>query len=200
MTLNERYRVHNKNRTNKSLLLYLFVFALFIFSTSFSRYLNIETSSFKAELANWRIKINGIEINQNTSTIKNEMDLVVTEKESQDGKIMPGQKGYFDITIDPQYTEVALKYNISLDTTSLPKGIKLKEYSLNDFSLKNRMPENYKLSGKILLDGKDSLEDGDKKIYRIYWEWPSQEEPMGNALETYKIKANIQVEQLIDEN
>ena len=200
MTLNERYRIHNKKRTNKSLLLYLLVFALFVFSTSFSRFLNSGTSSFNAELANWCIKINGIEINQNTTTIKNEMDLIVTENESQDGKIKPGQKGYFDIVIDPKYTEVSLKYKITLDTSELPEGIELKSYSLNNFNLTNLIPQNNIIEGMILLDGKDSLEDVDKKTYRIYWEWPTQETPMENIIENYKVKANIQVEQLINEN
>ena len=199
MTLNERYRIHNKKRTNKSLLLYLLVFAFFLFSTSFSRYLNNTNSSFEVDIANWYIKINGIEIDQNTSTISNEMDLIVTENESQDGKIRPGQKGYFDIVIDPKYTEVSLKYKITLDTSELPDGIDLTSYSLNDLELANLMPQNDVLEGMILLDGKDSLEDVDKKTYRIYWEWISQETPMESLANNYKVKANIEVEQLINE-
>ncbi len=200
MTLNERYRIHNKKRTNKSLLLYLAIFALFVFSTSFSKYLNNGASRFEAEVAKWSIKINGVQIDQSTSTITNEMNLVVTENESQDGKIMPGQKGYFDIVIDPKYTEVSLKYTITLNTTDLPENLELKSYALNDFNLKNTMPNNNTLEGLILLDGKDSLEDVDRKTFRIYWEWPQEEEPMENILENYKIKANVQVEQLIDED
>lgn len=199
MTLNERYRIHNKKRTNKSLLLYLLVFAFFLFSTSFSRYLNNTTSSFEVDVANWCIKINGIEINQNTNTISNEIDLVVTENESQDGKIKPGQKGYFDIVIDPKYTEVSLKYKITIDTSKLPQGIELKNYSLNDFDLKTTIPQNNILEGMILLDGKDSLEDVDKKTYRIYWEWLSQETSMESIEDNYKVKANIEIEQLINQ-
>ena len=199
MTLNERYRIHNKKRTNKSLLLYLLVFALFVFSTSFSRYLNNTNSSFDVNIANWCIKINGIEIDQTTSTISNEMDLVVTQNASQDGKIKPGQKGYFDIVIDPKYTEVSLRYKITLDTSDLPDGIDLTSYSVNNLNLTNVIPQNNILEGIILLDGKDSLEDVDKKTYRIYWEWLSQETSMENIANNYKVKANIEVEQLINE-
>ena len=51
----------------------------------------------------------------------------------------------------------------------------------------------------ILLDGKDSLEDVDKKTYRIYWEWLSQETSMESIEDNYKVKANIEIEQLINQ-
>ena len=127
------------------------------------------------------------------------MDLVVTENASQDGKIRPGQKGYFDIIIDPKYTEVSLKYKITLDTSELPEGIDLTSYSLNNLNVASLMPQSNVLEGMILLDGKDSLEDVDKKTFRIYWEWLAQETSMENIANNYKVKANVEVEQLINE-
>ena len=199
MTLNERYRIHNKSKSNKSLFMYLVLFAFLIFSSSLARYTNQSNATLGLEFANWCIEINGIKITPDTKTINNKIDLIVTENKTQDGLIKPGQKGYFDININPQYTEVSLKYKILIDTSDLPSEIKLKNYSINNSETKQNMPANKTLSGNILLDGKASLNETDNKKFRIYWEWASTDSKIENIKDNYKIKANIQLEQMIEE-
>jgi len=194
MTLAEKYRIHTKLKSNKFLYLYLLIALLLIFSSSLARYITSSNITFGANVANWSIKVNDISINQSTSTIYDEIDLIVTENQSDDGLIKSGQSGYFDIVINPQYTEVSLKYIIALNMTSFPEQINLTGYSLNSSAI-TPIPANNIFEGKILLNGKNNLEDTDKKIYRIYWEWPSNV----NIIEEgdYKVKANIQIEQNI---
>ena len=197
MTLNERYRVHNKLKSDKLLLIYILFLFIFIISTSFARFVTESNTTLGLEIANWCIKINDTQITQETSTIMNDIELITTENISEDGFIKPGQSGYFDIILDPQYTEVSLKYKILIDVSELPSQIKLTDYSINDFSIKQQFPGNNILEGNILLNGSSNLDDTDKKIYRIYWQWPEEDAKIEDIQSTYKVKANIQVEQII---
>ena len=196
-TLNERYRIHNKPKSNKSLLVYILVFALFIFSFSFSSYVTQYSGTLGISSAKWKIKINDKLITQDNNLIKNDISLVVTENKTDDGIIKPGQKGYFDIIIDPKDTEVSLKYKIVLDTQDLPSTIQLTSYSLNNSNTKIPLPNNKTIENTILLDGSGILKSTDKKQYRIYWQWPIENGKIDNIQNSYKIKANVKLEQYI---
>lgn len=211
MNLNDKYRIHNKRKSNKLLWIYLLIVLIFIFSCSLAKYISDSKIVFKANVAKWNIKVNGVEITQSTTKIKNEMNLIATENLSDDGLIKQGQKGYIDIQIDPKYTEVSLRYKLIVDMSGLPQGIKLTEYSLNDYNKKLEMPEDNIFEGEILLGGKDSLDVSDVKNYRLYWEWNEDNSDLINdnilsndinkdvdTLDAkYKIKANLQIEQII---
>ncbi len=198
MTLDEKYRVHNRTRSRKTLLFYLLLLILLVFSGSIARYISDSSATFGMQVASWCIKINENEINKYSTVINDQMPLIVTENVTNDGLVKAGQKGYFDIKIDPQYTEVSLKYKIELDTSEIPSGIVLTSYSINDFSEKELMPTNKILEGNILLDGKNNLENNDVKIYRIYWEWPPENLKQVSIRNNYNIKANIKVEQFLE--
>ena len=126
MTLNEKYRIHNRKKSYKSILIYVILFLAFFISNSFARYSTMNNTVIGVDVANWNIKINGIDISQNENTIHNEIELIVTENETQDKLIEAGQSGYFDIEINPADTEVSIAYKIILDTSNLPDGINLK--------------------------------------------------------------------------
>ena len=196
--LKERYRIHNKSKSNKPLMKYMLIFAVLIFSTSFSRYVTENGTTLCMNVAKWNIKVNDKTITQATTLIKNEIDLVITDNKTDDGIIKPGQKGYFDIVIDPQYTEVSLKYKITLDISGLPSQIQIPNYSLNNLNTKLIMPNNKILQGNILLDGGENLDSTSKKYYRVYWQWPIENGKIENIKSNYKVKANVKIEQLID--
>ena len=196
--LKERYRIHNKSKSNKPLMKYMLIFAVLIFSTSFSRYVTENGTTLGMNVAKWNIKVNDKTITQATTLIKNEIDLVITDNKTDDGIIKPGQKGYFDIVIDPQYTEVSLKYKITLDISGLPSQIQIPNYSLNNLNTKLIMPNNKILQGNILLDGGENLDSTSKKYYRVYWQWPIENGKIENIKSNYKVKANVKIEQLID--
>lgn len=199
MTLNEKYRIHNKSRSNKVLLVLFIMIILSLFSSSFSRYLTTSQVNANVGIAKWCIKVNDREINQDTTSIQNEISLITTDNMQEGDIILPGQEGYFDIEIDPQYTEVSLKYTITLDTSNLPDNIVFDKYSINDFSVKENLPLDYKLENTILLAGREKLSDTDAKTYRIYWNWPIENGFISDLANEYKIKVNVQVEQIIGE-
>lgn len=199
MTLNEKYRIHNKSKSYKSLLFFVIIATLFVFSRSFSRYLTFSKLDTNIDVASWKIKVNDREITQDTRVIDNEVTLVTTDNSHGDGILRPGQKGYFEFTINPQYTQVSLKYTVSIDTSNLPSTIQLKEYSVNDFNTKLALPANNKLDDTILLAGRDNLGNLDIRNYRVYWEWPAENGIISDLQDEYKVKLNVQVEQIINE-
>lgn len=197
-TLKDRYRIHNKAKSNKSLLVYVAVFSIFIFSATFSRYVSESNGTFGMELAAWNIEINNKLITPETTILNNEINLIPTTNVSEDGLIKPGQKGYFDILINPENTEVSLNYKITIDTSKLPSQIQLTKYAVNDSNTKKNIPGNKTIEGDIYLDGKEKLDSLDKKQYRIFWEWPAENAKIENIIQEYKITANLQIKQLVD--
>ena len=197
-TLRDRYRIHNKAKSNKSLLIYIAIFSIFIFSATFSRYISQSNGTFGMELADWNIEINNKLITPEITTLNNEIKLIPTENISQDGLIKPGQKGYFDIIINPEDTEVSLNYKIIIDTTKLPSQINFTKYAINNSNTKINMPSSKTIEDYIYLDGKEKLDSSDKKQYRIFWEWPVENAKIENIMQEYKITANLQIRQIVD--
>lgn len=195
MNLNERYYISARNKTIKRYRIFIVIILLLLFSLTMARYNSTSTYNSKMGVAKWCIKINDVEITQNTKKLSDKIEFVAVENKSEDDLIKAGQKGYFEINIDPQYTEVSLNYSIVIDTSQLPEEIELTKYAVNDFDTKIDMPSNNTLTGDILLDGKTSLEDTDAKTYRIYWEWADEDNIID--IKNYKLKANIIIKQEI---
>ena len=195
MNLNERYYISARNKTKKRYRIFIVIILLLLFSLTLARYNSTATYNSKIGVAKWCIKINNVEITQNTKKLTDEIELVAVENKSEDDLIKAGQKGYFEINIDPQYTEVSLNYSIVIDTSELPEEIELTKYAVKDFDTKIDMPSNNILTGDILLDGKTNLDDSDAKTYRIYWEWADEDNIID--IKNYKLKANIIIKQEI---
>ena len=132
MNLNERYKARHTKRLKRFLSFYSFL-ALFLFSyNTLARYTAFSTNTVTTRVAKWIIKINNLEIANDTQEFSNIIELVPsTETKTTDNKLAPGQSGYFDIVINPAGTEVALEYTITLGTANIPTGITLKGYKIN---------------------------------------------------------------------
>ena len=158
------YNTRNKKRTHvvSFCLVILVITLLFITSNSYARYISNGGVDLKASIAKWYIEVNGVNVTSQTTTINDEINLIVTENATQDGAIQAGQKGYFDISIDPKYTEVSLSYRINIDTSNLPSNIFLTKYSINDLETNFDMPNNNTFEGQILLHDNLALTNLDK--------------------------------------
>lgn len=196
MTLDDRYRIHNKLKKNKLLRLYILIILSLIFSLTMSRYTSSSDLTLGIEVAKWDISINNTEVTPQTTKLDNKIEMVVTENQDQDGYIKAGQKGYFDIKIEPKYTEVSIQYNIKINTEDLPNEIKLTKYSINNSSEKIDMTQNKTITGQILIDEKENLDEDDTKIYRVYWEWNAENSKI--QINDYKLKTDVEIKQLID--
>ncbi|HQC84151.1 MAG TPA: hypothetical protein PLB45_04730 [Bacilli bacterium] len=78
------------------------------------------------QIGKWEIKLNGTDISKSiTEDFVIDNFLYTDSSNVEDGYIAPGRKGYFDITINPTGTNVAVRYDIKIspDTTSYPSNI-----------------------------------------------------------------------------
>lgn len=193
------YKTLNKRRSHvvSYCLVIFLVTLLFVTSNSYARYISRGTTYLAMSVAKWCLEVNGVNVTSQTTTINDEINLIITENATQDGAIQAGQKGYFDISIDPKYTEVSLSYRINIDTSNLPSNIVLTKYSINNFDTKFDMPSNNTFEGQILLNNNVALSNLDKKVYRIYWEWPSSDPLIENIKSSYSVLVNVQVEQIV---
>lgn len=147
------------------LLILILIFVILILKSTYSKYTEQEEASVVEEIADWIIKVNDVDItvvtaedaddtntttdnttSTETSTVVSGTtfnisgdDFVIYESSHvSDGKLAPGSKGYFYIRIDPEGTQTAVKYTISIDTSSLTeKGISLKITNISDENGKN---------------------------------------------------------------
>ena len=77
-------------------------------------------------VAKWLIKINNETITSGTNALTNSINLLNVEDDTTE--IDSGDTCYFEITIDPALTEVAVSYSISVNLTTasnLPVGTKI---------------------------------------------------------------------------
>lgn len=200
MKLDELYSVHSmpKKKSNNLLKLFILIVLVLLISFSLARYTGMNQVNFLVDVAKFNISINDTLISNNVSNINNLIDLKVDENITDDGLIKCGQKGHFDIKIDPQNTEVSLKYKITFSKTTLPQNFVLTGYSLlndDDSTIFSFINDNTIISDILELNEKDKLDVSDVKIYRIYWQWlETNDIPVSN----YAINANIFIEQKID--
>ena len=169
MKLDEIYSVHSMPKKKSNNLLKLFVLVAFVILISFSlaRYTGMSEINFLVNIAKFNVSINDKSITDNSTNISKIIDLKVDENYTDDGLIKCGQKGHFDIKIDPKDTEVSLKYQILFNTETLPEKFFLTGYSINDNSI---IPFS---NGTVIYDtlelmGRENFDSTDIKNYRIY--------------------------------
>ena len=88
--------------------------------------------------ATWRILINNTDITNGTNKefVIDKIN-VVGSNHTQAGKIAPGDSGNFNILIDPENTDVSIRYDVSLDFSNLENTkLKVSELSATDNHIK----------------------------------------------------------------
>lgn len=192
MTINERYRAISIHRTKRYNLIYAIILILFLMiPTTFSRYTITAEGETSVNIANWQIAINGVDLAQN-ATLNDKIYLIYDNQ--QNGMILPGKTGYFDIILDPTGTEVSIEYEIVIDLSNMPQNMILTGYTLNSGEI-NTVPNNNTITGEIHLSNGTKLDSSNKQTYRIYWQWTGSSEI--EIDENYFINANTRVRQII---
>lgn len=172
MTLFEHYKVHSlksiKPYTRLLILATLVITAIY----TYALYSNDSNANAGMQIAKWNIKVNDELVTSDNNSFVSSIKII--SNNNLDTSVGAGETGYFDITIDPQTTEVSLEYTIKINTSSLPSGtivtgcelynssnVKVEDVSLREESGKKCIDDS------ILLDG-HALDSTDKKIYRVY--------------------------------
>ena len=138
------------------------------------------TGNINFENGKWNIYINETEVSNGYQTVFTIGQIETEESEFvADGKLAPGGSGSFEMLIDPTDTDVAIKYDISLNKENLTNKNLMIKYieetntgaalirtgentytgimSLSD--IKNGITHNIKLGIKWVDDGQTDVED-----------------------------------------
>ena len=113
----------------------------YILINTYSKYNTEASARIEKEVGRWNIKINDTDITVvSDEPAEFEIDNFVWDAEShvKEGKVAPGMKGRFIIDIDPEDTDVSIKYTIKIDNSKFTES--------NDINLKIK---------KITLDGEE---------------------------------------------
>lgn len=113
----------NKKSMKKVLViiaLVIFLFAIYELVKTYAVFYTEATANVRQNQANWTIEVNGQNV---VSKIEQQFTInqidISNNAHVKAGKFAPSLTGDFYITIDPKNTDVAIKYDITLDKTSL---------------------------------------------------------------------------------
>lgn len=137
-----------------------------LFETNNQGDINIKT-------AKWIINLNNVDISQGFSE-NFVIDNISYSENSKiaDGYIAPGRTGYFDITLNPTGTEVAVRYDIKIDLSKNNYGDNI-HFSVTDLSAGNAvLTAPYTYSGVITLA---SISSNKTITLRLNVEWVNYE-------------------------
>jgi len=118
-----------KRKTKNKLNLKIIIIILGLISCIFTAYQIVQTYAFfhselsgifESAIAKWHISVNGTNI-VSPSTKEFIVDQFITESSThtKPGKLAPGGEGSFEIEIDPQDTQVSVRYDIIINQTSI---------------------------------------------------------------------------------
>lgn len=128
MTLKEHYGFNSRKSIKPYLKLIVMILMFTAISYTFCSYTYTTTNNGVISIAKWYIEINGEEVKNGASGLGKNISLLNVEDNTTN--IDSGDECYFDITINPVTTEVAISYTISidLDESNLPNGTKILKY------------------------------------------------------------------------
>lgn len=155
--------------------------------------------------ATWRILINNTDITNGTNKefVIDKIN-VVGSNHTQAGKIAPGDSGNFNILIDPENTDVSIRYDVSLDFSNL-ENTKLKVESIEETEEGKTLIKTGEntYTGTILLS---EIKQGIKNNITVTLKWEQdettdEEDTQIGSIENNKIQipVNVKVTQYLGE-
>src|SRR5574344_1686768 len=93
---------------------------IIIFFSTYSKYTEDAQATVENQVGKWIVKINNKDITQGISQDFLIQNIVIDENTNViDGKIAPGTTGHFDIEINPAGTQVAVRYDITINKENI---------------------------------------------------------------------------------
>lgn len=149
-----------------------FLITVYLIVDTYSLFESNHITTSSIDIAKWQVKINDDVVNGSSSTFS--VDSINWESNGYvlEGKVAPGVNGYFDIIIDPNDTDVSLKYDISFDFSNLQE----EQFVINDVVEVNgrtlvKTGENI-YTGVILLE---EIKNGIVSTIRVDLSWINDE-------------------------
>src|SRR5574344_1455490 len=96
------------------------LFTMYMVAQSYGLFETKGTGSASENVASWSIKLNDVDISRGvTGNFVISTITYSTNSNVEDGYIAPGRTGYFDIIVNPAGTQVSVRYDITIDLTTL---------------------------------------------------------------------------------
>ena len=178
-------KVDKKNIIILTLLLLLFIGLFFIYQYTYAKYRRGISGDVTMNVAKWQIKVNNEDISNGTVLHNSITPTFPGTQYIESGVLAPGASGYFDIEIDPNDTDVAFDYQMTIVSSNGYNDIKLDGYTINP------AVNNTKTSiGNGVISGSFAIGDPAETI-RVYVSWYDESDNvMDNSTDTYAVKTN----------
>ena len=162
-----------KNIKKVLILLVMFIILLLIYEIVHIYAIFHSEVSGNASIKNgvWKITVNGTEISQGVETSFTIDQITTQENENaKEGKLAPGLYGNFMIEINPQNTDVSVKYEVTLDQTNLAENNFFKIQSIEEVQTGNTLiqTEENTYTGVIPLE---NIKNGAINKIKVNVEW-----------------------------
>ena len=145
----------------------LIVIGAYVFKSTYAVFETEANGEADFQVGSWIIKLNEIDISSGQTVNFTINSFVYTENSHvKNGCIAPGRSGYFDVILDPSGTDVAVRYDITLDIDGEYEDNILYYITTEDGSMIRSNVNTY--SGVIDLD---SIDNGDVATLRVNLEW-----------------------------
>ena len=198
MTLKEHYGLHKRKIIIHSKMLLLLLAIAIIIIHTFARYANTVMKSTPIDLAKWILKVNGESISNSTNTLSTPIQIVSLTDGTAYVDI--GDEFYFDITINPESTEVSVEYIISVDLTDVnstfPTGTIIKKYEKYNPNNSELISTTNVNSSSVAINDTINLSSGQTALlvnnsvkYRIYCQMPQ----FADLVQNNALGANAQI-------
>lgn len=165
------------------ILICLVIITTIIVTFTQAKYKSAYEANTNAAIAKWNININDKNISSNESIKEQTITLVPNANPNvAEGKMAPGDSGYFDIEINPNKTQTSFEYSIQFDTQNLPQDFEIYSYKIGELGNENTIVNN-EIKNTVNLEGKQAFEETDKILIRILWRWNINDTSDGNSIQ-----------------
>lgn len=151
------------------------------------------SGTLNPSVGKWNIYLNGNDVTNGT-TQEFIMDTFNIEKSNytKEGKIAPGMKGTFEIAVCPEDTQVSIRYDISIDDSSL-NGQQIKLVSVEETNNKNRIVKTAENTYTAVILLENIVENYNDTI-KITFVWENDENYNSNDTEIGTVyNSNIKI-------
>ena len=196
-------------KTLKILTLVMLIITLIKIGETYAKYLaTATTETLEQKVGQWVIKVNEMDIfkaeGDSVEFPLTQINNFATSNAATD-KIAPGSEGYTEIVIDPTSTEVAVRYDITLELTGVSDlAISARLETANGENTLVKTGENT-YTGIIALS---DVQSGEKASVRCYLKWEDLNNDATNEKDStagstvdlnLQLKANVTVLQYLGE-
>ena len=192
----------------KILSLVMLIITILKIGETYAKYFSeAHTATLNYEVGKWVIKINEMDLYSETGDAVefeiNNFDNFSNPHAAPD-KISPSSTGYVDISIDPTGTEVAIRYDVELDFTTIDENLAMEvwlEMASGEETLVKTGPNTY--SGIISLSEALAGNTADTRCY-ITWRNDETKNELDSAAgliygQTISLTVNVTVTQYLGE-